>query len=103
LTEPAPFTTMPAMDATLLENILQSSPGMKKTDSGYIVADEHRVSIYLGHGGSATVLADLVRIELHKDFVEAEAKDRTLHCLPYEPVLIVSLRRPREDVSRTGF
>jgi hypothetical protein len=103
LTTPLAFTTMPAMDRTLLEKILQTSPGTKKAEQGYLVADEHRVSIYLGQGGSATVLADIVRVAFHEQFVEAEARDRTLHFLPYEPVLVVSLRRPREDVPRTGF
>jgi hypothetical protein len=103
LTQPRAVTSIRAMDRSLLEKIIQSSPGTKKTDAGYIVADEHRASIYLGQGGSATVLADIVRLALKDAYIEAEARDRTLHYVPYEPVLVVSLRRPREDVPRTGF
>ncbi len=93
---------MPAMDRTLLQRILESA-GAKKSDKGFLLADEHRASIYLGRGGQATMLADLVRIDLHEDHVGAEAKDRTLHFVLYEPILGVSVRRPREDVPRTGF
>lgn len=102
MTEPAPFSTMPAMDRTLLQQILEST-GAKKSDKGYLLADEHRGSIYLGRGGQATMLADLVRIALHEQHVEAEAKDRTLHFVEYEPIMGLSVRRPREDVPRTGF
>lgn len=104
MTQARAFTSIPAMDRTLLEKILQSSPGVKKAEGGYMLADEHRASIYLGAGGSATVLADIVRIVLKDTHVEAEAKDRTLHFVPYEPVLVISMRRPRDvGVPRTGF
>lgn len=93
---------MPAMDRTLLQRILESA-GAKKSDKGYLLPDEHRGSIYLGGGGQATALADLLRIALHDGHVEAEAKDRTLHFVRYEAILAVSVRRPREDVPRTGF
>lgn len=91
------------MDRTLFKTILDATPGLQETDQGYVAADEHRASIYLGTGGSATILTDLVRIRLHDTHVEAEAKDRTLHFLTYEPVLGLSIRRPRESVGRTGF
>lgn len=103
MTERGPNPTIRAMDRTLLTQILGSTPGVQKTDRGYIVADEHRASIYLGRSGQATILADLVRIALHEGYLEAEAKDRTLHYVLYEPVMGVAIRRPREDVGRTGF
>lgn len=104
MTEPRAFTTIGAMDRTLLQQILDATPGLQKTDEGYVAADEHRASIYLGRTGQATLLADLVRIQLHDAHVEAEAKDRTLHFVVYEPITAISLRRPREgDGPRTGF
>lgn len=103
LTAPAAFTTIGAMDRTLLTQILDATPGFSKTPEGYLAADEHRASIYLGKTGQATLLTDIVRIALHDTHLEAEAKDRTLHFVVYEPVLGLSLRRPREDVPRTGF
>lgn len=93
---------MPAMDRTLLQQILESA-GAKKSDKGYLLADEHRASIYLDRGGQATTLTEIVRVALHDSHVEAEAKDRTLHFVVYEPILGLSVRRPREDVPRTGF
>lgn len=102
MTRPAAASTMPAMDRTLLQRILEST-GAKESDKGYLLADEHRATIYLGRGGPANMLADLVRIALHDEHVEAEAKDRTLHFVEYEPILGLTVRRPREDVPRTGF
>lgn len=97
------FAKFRPMERTLLQQILQSAPGVQKTDGGFLIADEHRASIYLGQGGQATLLADLVRVTLHPEYLEAEAKDRTLHFVRYEPVIGLSLRRPRADVPRTGF
>lgn len=92
------------MDRTLLASILEKSPGLQKSDTGFLVADEHRASIYLGGNGPTTSLTDLVRVQLHETHVEAEAKDRTLHFVVYEPIFGVSVRRPREgEAGRTGF
>lgn len=97
------MTTIGPMNRTLLQQILDAAPGFQKTDEGYIAGDEHRASIYLGKTGQATLLTELVRIRLLETHIEAEAKDRTLHFVLYEPVLGLSIRRPREDVPRTGF
>jgi hypothetical protein len=94
---------MRAMDRELLDTILKGISGLEKSDSGYETAGEHRASIYLAGGGATTVLSDLVRLQLHHTHLEAEAKDRTLHFVTYEPILGVSVRRPREDAPRTGF
>ncbi len=103
MTRAAAFTTIGAMDRSLLAKILDSAPGVQKADGGYGLADEHRASIYLGRGGQATILGDIVRVALHDDHLEAEAKDRTIHYVGYDTLLGVSIRRPREDGPRTGF
>lgn len=103
MTESSGFASIRPMERTQLQQILESAPGLQKTAEGYVAADEHRASIYLGQGGQATLLADLVRFTLRDDYLEAEAKDRTLHFVRYEPVIGLSLRRPRQDVPRTGF
>ncbi len=90
------------MDRTHLAQILDSAPGVQKADGGYVLADEHRASIYLGRG-QATIIADVVRLALHEAHIEAEAKDRTLYYVSYEPVMGVAIRRPRQDGPRTGF
>ncbi len=95
---------MRAMERSLLEKILDATETAEKGDSGYQVADEHRASLYIGATGATTILGDLVRIQLHDEYIECEAKDRTVHCVQYEPVFGVSLRRPREQQGqRTGF
>lgn len=95
---------MRAMERSLIAKILDAAESTKKSSSGYAVADEHRASLYLGGAGGTTVLNDLVRIRLHEDHVEAEAKDRTVHFVLYDPIFGVALRRPREEQGqRTGF
>ena len=95
---------MAAMERKTIQDILDSSPGMEAGDDGYTVADEHLASIYLGSRGAATVVSELVRIQLREGWIEAEAKDRTLHYLVYETVTALSVRRPRDpDKARTGF
>ncbi|HJL18884.1 MAG TPA: hypothetical protein RMH99_24690 [Sandaracinaceae bacterium LLY-WYZ-13_1] len=91
------------MDRALIETILAGTSGLEKSDTGFQAADEHRASIYLGGSASTTVLSDLVRIQLHETHLEAEAKDRTLHFVTYDPILGLQVRRPREDGPRTGF
>lgn len=91
------------MDRTLIDGILGGTSGIEKEDTGYAAATDHLVSIYLGGRGPTTVLTDIVRVKLHDAYVEAEAKDRTLHFVTYEPILGFSIRRPREDGPRTGF
>ena len=91
------------MDRTLIDEILGGTPGIEKGDAGYEAADDHLVAMYLGGRGATTVLADLVRVRLHDTHLEAEAKDRTLHFVTYEPILGFAVRRPREDGPRTGF
>ena len=93
------------MERTTIQQILEAAPGVESGDEGFSVADEHLASIYLGGKGAATVLSELVRIKLSDDWIEAEQKDRTLHFVAYEPVLAVSLRRPRDPdrKARTGF
>ena len=92
------------MERALLEKILDATDGIDRGDgSAFEVADEHRASLYLGGGQGTTVVADLVSIVLHDDYVQAEAKDRTLHCIQYDPIFGLSLKVPREKASRTGF
>lgn len=94
---------MRAMDRTLIDSILGGTSGLEKGDAGYQAAGDHILSIYLGATGPTTVIADLVRVQLHETHIEAEAKDATLHFVTYEPILGLSIRRPREHGPRTGF
>ena len=90
------------MNRTTIEAILSGAAGVEKKDEGYAVADEHQASIYIGGKGPTTVLSELVGLKLHEDYIEAIAKDRT-HYVLYDPILGLSLRRPREESGRTGF
>lgn len=93
------------MERTLVAKILDDVSGVSKGDEGYELPKEHHAALFIGVDGASTVLADLVRVKLHDDFVEAEAKDRTIHAVSYDAVRIVSVRRPRDkkDNPRTGF
>ncbi|MEZ4335986.1 MAG: hypothetical protein R3B82_05100 [Sandaracinaceae bacterium] len=92
------------MERALIQKILEAADGMDRGDDGAFSAEgEHRASLYLGGEGGTTVVSDLVKIELHDDYLAAEAKDRTLHCLSYGPVFGIAIKRPRAEGPRTGF
>ncbi|MEC7525074.1 MAG: hypothetical protein VYE22_34650 [Myxococcota bacterium] len=93
------------MDRKLLADILDKSSGLDKKGEDYLAADEHRASVYLGGSSSTTVLTEIVRLTLHETHLEAEAKDRTIHYVTYEPVFGLAVRGPRESGpgGRTGF
>ena len=93
------------MQRALLETILDATAGIDRGDGPiFEIQEEHRGSLYIGGENGTTVLSDLVRITLHEAYVEAEAKNRTLHCVVYDPIFGVAVKRPREgDGPRTGF
>lgn len=88
----------------MIEQILGAAPGIEKHKDAYALADEHLASIYLGAHGPTTALTEIVRVTMRDAWLEAEAKDRTLHFVAYENVFALSLRRPRDpEKARTGF
>lgn len=92
------------MERALIQKILDGAEGIDRGDDGAFTAEgEHRASLYLGGEGGTTVVSDLVRITLHDEYLAAEAKDRTLHCLQYGPVFGIAVKRPRAEGPRTGF
>lgn len=94
---------MRTMERALLQKILEQAPGIESGDDGFTCEDEHRASIYLGGRGGTNVLSDLVRVKLHDDFVEAESKTRSVHCVVYEPIVGLTVHRPPKESGRTGF
>ncbi len=92
------------MERALMQKILADAEGIERGDDGAFSAEgEHRASLYLGGEGGTTVVSDLVKITLHDEYVAAEAKNRTLHCVLYGPVIGISVKRPRAEGPRTGF
>lgn len=92
------------MERALIQKILEAADGIDRGDDGaFSAGGEHRASLYLGGEGGTTVVSDLVKIELHDDYLAAEAKDRTLHYLAYGPVFGIAVKRPRAEGPRTGF
>jgi len=92
------------MERALLETILDATNGIDRGEgSTFEIEEEHRGSLYIGGENATTVLNDLVRITLHDAYVEAEAKNRTLHCVVYGPIFGLAVKRPRDDGPRTGF
>ncbi|GAB5548450.1 MAG: hypothetical protein RLO52_22095 [Sandaracinaceae bacterium] len=93
------------MDRKLLADILEKTSGLDKKDGEYLAEGEHRASVYLGATGGTTVLTEIVRLSLQDSYLEAEAKDGTVHYVVYEPVFGLAVRGPRDGGpgSRTGF
>ncbi|MBX3270068.1 MAG: hypothetical protein KF729_07385 [Sandaracinaceae bacterium] len=92
------------MERALLQSILEGAEGVERDGDGTFSAEgEHRATLYLGGEGGTTLVGDLVKITLHDQYVAAEAKNRTLHCLLYGPIFGVAIKRPRAEGPRTGF
>jgi hypothetical protein len=83
--------------------MLRAGLGRDPDENTFAAPDETRIAVFLGSSGPTTLVGDLMRVTLHEGFVEAEAKDRTLHFLEYDAVLGISVRRPRQESARTGF
>ncbi|MCB9591521.1 MAG: hypothetical protein H6719_02205 [Sandaracinaceae bacterium] len=92
------------MERALIQKILADAHGIERGDDGaFNLEGEHRASLYLGGEGGTTIVNDLVTITLHDDYIAAEAKNRTMHCLLYGPVIGLAVKRPRAEGPRTGF
>ena len=83
--------------------MLLKAPGVERKEDGFAIGEEHRASLYIGAAGQTTSVTEVVRVALYDGFVEVEVRDRTRHFVPYEPILGLAVRPPREDVPRTGF
>lgn len=70
----------------------------------YLVADEHRATLYLAWGDFGTAFQDVVRIGCGH-VLRVEQRDRTVAFVEYEAVRAFAVRPPRApgEAPRTGF
>lgn len=94
--------TMRGMEAVTLGNILAHASGVDLKGNIYETAEGHRLSFYIGRGGQAMVLSDILKVELHEGFVRLERRqaDGTLY-FELSVVHGVAIRRPED--SKAGF
>jgi len=93
------------MDASTLARILEAADGVTGGESRYEVADDHRLTFYLGRPGQAMEAREVLTIELGEGFVAITRGDDegTLYA-PIDTVAALHVRRAKtEEGRRTGF
>jgi hypothetical protein len=93
------------MTRDLLQSILGRTPSVEETKKAFETKEGHELSFYLGTPGQAIVVGEVKRIVLEAQHVEIGAGDRRTFYVPYESVIGLSAKTPREADSprKTGF
>lgn len=90
------------MEHVTLAQILAHAPGVELKGNTYETAKGHRLSFYIGRGGQAMVLSDILKVELQEGFVRLERKkgDGVLY---FDVTVVQGVAvRPPDDV-KAGF
>jgi hypothetical protein len=94
---------MPGMKREILIEILKRAPGVEGSKNTYKVAEQHRLTFYLGHETGSIVVSEVHQVTLENDFVELVSKDGTYFAV-YEGVRFISDRAPKKETERRpGF
>lgn len=94
---------MRPMERALLKKMFEDKSGLEAADDGFSCEEEHLVSVYLDVRGGTSVLTEIVKVTMHDHYLEAEAKNRTVHCVIYEAIVGMAVSRPPKESGRTGF
>lgn len=87
---------------TLIE-ILKRAPGVEGTKNTYKVAEQHRLTFYLGHEQGSIIVPEVHMITLENDFIELVSKESTFYAT-YESVRVIGDRPPpKTQDRRPGF
>ena len=87
---------------TLVE-ILKRAPGVEGSKNTYKVAEQHRLTFYLGHEAGSITVSEVHQVTLETEFLELASKDGT-YFAPYESVRVISDRAPKKEAERRpGF
>ncbi len=93
------------MEANTLAKILDAADGVTGGAERYEVAEDHRVTFYLGKPGQAMEARDVATIAVGDGFLALTRRDEegTLYA-PLTEVAAVSVRKAKTDEGRrTGF
>ena len=87
---------------TLIE-VLKRAPGVEGSKTAYKVAEQHRLTFYLGHESGSIVVPEVHLITLESEFLELVSKEGTYYA-SYESIRVISDRPPKkENERRPGF
>ncbi len=105
LTCPRPDGNMPPMDRKTLAEILSHAPGIEHAKSRYEVAEDHRVTFYLGQLGRAMAVGEVAACVLDDAFIEIILReDGATLWVDYDTVTAVADRTSRPAAERRpGF
>lgn len=95
---------MAAMDRETLVRILAQAPGVSGNEPRFDIAEDHRLTLYLGSPGRAMEVADIRSIAIEADFVCIDnGEDGFVYC-GTDDVHAVSVKptRPKSN-RRAGF
>ncbi len=104
LTQSPRAATIPAMTRDVLQAILRAATGLTEKGNAFRVANEHRVTLYLGSDNGSIAVQEVSAVTLHDAFVEVAAHDPGKIYTGYDAVQALSVKPPKEASSKqAGF
>jgi len=93
------------MERSTLEAMLQAADGVDGSAERYTVADQFRLSLYVGEPGQAMEVSDVMSLRLLDRFCEATSSEhQTVYYLEYSSLHGLAVRPPSGGgARRAGF
>lgn len=92
------------MTRDVLQAILREATGLTEKGGAFRVANEHRVTLYLGTDAGSIEVQWVTAIQLHDTFVEITAPEPGKIFTTYESVHTVGIKAPKEaGPKKAGF
>jgi hypothetical protein len=95
---------MAAMDRDTLVRIFTDAPGLNGKEPRFEVAEDHKVTMYIGRLGRAMEVSDIQAVELGSDYVTIDRGAEGAFYVASEDVHGVSVRPTKaKSERRAGF
>ncbi len=92
------------MTRDVLQAILRQATGFAEKGTAYRVANEHRVTFYLGSDSGSIAVQDVTAVSLHDAFMEISAAEPGNIFAGYEAIQAVAVKPPKDAAaSKAGF
>lgn len=96
--------TIRPMTRDVLQAILRHATGLTEKGSAFRVANETRVTLYLGSDSGSVAVQEVSAIALHDAFVEISATEPGKIFTGYDAVQAISVKPPKDaTASKAGF
>ncbi len=96
--------TIRPMTRDVLQAILRHATGLTEKGSAFRVANETRVTLYLGSDSGSVAVQEVSAIALHDAFVEISATEPGKIFTGYDAVQAISVKPPKDATSsKAGF